>query len=136
MMPWDIMVGQARQVRPARVLVAEDGPVGRELMTALLERLGYTAVVVADAELALAAVRQNPPDLALSDISIAGMGGFELCRRLKANPTTRLIPVILVTGIGEEFRRAGIEAGADEFLAKPVSLKELRLRLARQLQRV
>jgi putative two-component system response regulator len=110
-------------------LVAEDDPIGRELLLALLDRLGYTAAAVGDAEAALAAVREDPPDLVLSDVGMPGMGGFELCRRIKADVGTRLIPVVLVTGIGEEYRRAGIEAGADEFLAKPVSLEELRLRL-------
>ncbi len=123
------MEGQARQAHPARVLAAEDDPAGRELLLALLEGLGYEGVAVGDAESALAAVREDPPDLVLSDVGMPGMGGFELCRRLKADASTRLIPVVLVTGIGEEHRRAGIEAGADEFLTKPVSLEELRLRL-------
>ncbi len=129
MMPEKIPEGQAQQSHPVRVLVAEDDPAGRELLLALLEALGYGGLAVGDAESALAAVRQDSPDLVLSDVGMPGMGGFELCRRLKADAATRLIPVVLVTGIGEEYRRAGIEAGADEFLAKPVSLEELRLRL-------
>ena len=58
-----------------------------------------------------------------------GLNGFELCRRLKADPRTRLIPVVLITGIGDEFKLQGIEAGADDFLSKPFSPGDLRVRI-------
>jgi putative two-component system response regulator len=112
-----------------RILVADDDPLGRELLTAFVERLGYAALAVEDGAAALEAVRACAPDLVLSDVSMPGMNGFDLCRRLKGDADMRLIPVVLITGIGEEFKRQGIEAGADEFLSKPVSLEELRLRL-------
>lgn len=114
---------------PARILVADDDPIGRELLTSMVELLGHTAVAVGDGVAALAAVRAEPFDLILSDVGMPNLGGFELCSRLKADADTRLIPVVLVTGIGEEHRRTGIESGADEFLSKPVSLEEVRLRL-------
>lgn len=101
----------------------------RDLLTARLEDLGYAVVAVPDGERALAAVAAAPPDLILSDVGMPGMDGFTLCRRLKADPGTRLIPVILLTGIGAEYKQAGIEAGADEFLSKPVVPGELRLQL-------
>jgi putative two-component system response regulator len=111
------------------LLIAEDDAASRELLVALVEGLGYTATVVPDGEAALAAVRGEQPALVLSDVTMPGLSGFDLCRRLKADPTTRLIPVVLITGIGEEFKAAGIEAGADDFLSKPVSRAELTIRL-------
>ncbi len=115
--------------RRARVLVADDEPQVRELIASLIREFGYEAMEVADGEAALAAVALSPPDLVLSDVSMPGLDGFEVCRRLKADPTTRLIPVVLITGIGNEHKVAGLEAGADEFLGKPFSPEELRARV-------
>ncbi len=114
---------------PARILVAEDDPATREMLVSLLEDLGHLATAVPDGAMALAAVEQSPPDLILSDVGMPSVDGFALCRRLKADPASRLIPVILLTAIGEEYKRAGIEAGADEFLSKPVVPSDLRLRV-------
>lgn len=121
--------GETPGAAAARILIADDDPVGRELLAEMVEGAGHAPLAVADGESALAAARTGHLDLILSDVSMPGMDGFELCRRLKGDPATRLIPVVLVTGIGEEHRRAGIESGADEFLSKPVSLGELRLRI-------
>jgi putative two-component system response regulator len=74
-------------------------------------------------------VRAAPPTLVVSDVGMPGMDGFALCRRLKADAATRLIPIVLVTAIGDDFKAAGIEAGADDFLSKPVDLGDLTLRL-------
>ena len=119
----------------ARVLIAEDDPASRELLTQLVEALGHETQVVADGAAAWRIAENAPPDLILSDVSMPNMDGFELCRLLKGNPTTRLVPVILLTGIGEEHKQAGIEAGADDFLSKPFSLGELRVRM-RSLMRM
>jgi len=119
----------------ARVLIAEDDPASRELLTQLVEALGHETQAVADGAAAWKIAKSAPPDLILSDVSMPKMDGFELCRLLKGNPTTRLVPVILLTGIGEEHKQAGIEAGADDFLSKPVSLGELRVRM-RSLMRM
>ncbi len=115
--------------RPHRILVADDDPQMREMIAGLIRELGYEAMEVADGEAALAAVALSPPDLVLSDVSMPGLDGFEVCRRLKADPMTRLIPVVLITGIGNEHKVAGLEAGADEFLGKPFSPEELRARV-------
>ncbi len=115
--------------RPARVLIAEDNPVMRETLTTLVRGLGYDAVAVADGEAALAAVTGAAPDLLLSDVAMPGLSGLEVCRRLKADPATRLIPVILITGLGDDYKIEGIEAGADDFLGKPFSPAELRARI-------
>jgi putative two-component system response regulator len=112
-----------------RVLIAEDDPSNRDLLTHAVEVLGYHVLAVADGEAAWEAVQAGLPDLILSDVTMPGLDGFGLCRRLKADPRTRLIPVILITGIGEEHKLEGIEAGADDFLGKPVSLNDLRVRM-------
>jgi putative two-component system response regulator len=113
----------------ARILIVDDDPRMRELLADMVESLGHQPVCVPDGIAALAAVTSQPPDLVLSDVSMPGLNGFELCRRLKADPRTRLIPVVLITGIGDEFKLQGIEAGADDFLAKPFSPGELRVRI-------
>jgi putative two-component system response regulator len=101
----------------------------RETLAALVRGLGYDPVPVADGGAALAAVATARPDLLLSDIAMPGLTGLEVCRRLKADPATRLIPVILITGLGDEYKIEGIEAGADDFLGKPFSPAELRARM-------
>ncbi len=115
--------------RRSRILIAEDDQAMREALASLTESLGYEAVAVADGEAALAAVAAQSPDLLLSDVVMPGLSGFDLCRRLKADPVTRLIPVILITGLGDVQKIAGIEAGADDFLGKPFSPEDLRVRL-------
>jgi len=115
--------------RPARILVAEDDPIMREMVVSMVEGLGHRAIPAADGAAALQIVARRPPDLVLSDVGMPGVGGFELCHRLKADPATRLIPVVLITGIGEEFKLSGIEAGADDYLNKPVVLGDLELRI-------
>jgi len=123
--PWALLSAR----RPARILIADDDPHMRELVTGLVENIGYDAVAVSDGKAALAAVAVQPPDLLLSDVAMPGLDGFEVCRRLKADPATRLIPVVLITGIGDEHKIQGIEAGADDFLGKPFSPGELRARI-------
>lgn len=119
----------SRSGQPARVLIAEDHAGMRETLTVLVRDLGYDAVAVPDGRAALAAVMAAAPDLLLSDVAMPGMSGLELCRRVKADPTTRLIPVILITGLGDDYKIEGIEAGADDFLGKPFSPAELRARI-------
>ena len=114
---------------PARILIADDDPQMRELLTGLVGDLGHDAVAVPDGEAAMAAVAAHPPDLLLLDVTMPGLDGFEVCRRVKADPATRLIPVVLITGIGDEHKIQGIEAGADDFLGKPFSPGELRARI-------
>ncbi len=109
-----------------RVLVVDDNPDIMTLMRELLETEGYTVVTVPDAAQAEAEIRRQPPDLILSDVIMPGKSGYELCRELKADPATRLIPFVLITGLADrEDKLRGIEAGADDFLNKPIFSEEL-----------
>ena len=112
--------------RLPRVLVVDDNPNTMNLMQDLLSSRGYDVVAVPDASQAEAEIFQQPPDLVLSDVIMPGKSGYELCRELKENPATRLIPFVLITGLAErEDRVRGIEAGADDFLSKPIFPEEL-----------
>ncbi len=112
-----------------RILVVDDTQANRELLEGLLTREGYTVQTAADGEEALAAVQRDPPDLVLLDVMMPKLDGFAVCRRLKQDPATRLLPVVLITALQErEDKINGINAGADDFLTKPVNAHELRAR--------
>src|SRR6266403_643707 len=117
-------VGARRHV--PRVLVIDDNPDIMLLMQELLATRGYDVVAVPDAVQAEAEVHRQTPDLILSDVIMPGKSGYELCRELKDNPATRLIPFVLITGLTDrEDRLKGIECGADDFLNKPIYAEEL-----------
>jgi putative two-component system response regulator len=112
--------------RVPRILVVDDNPDMVELMRELLVSRGYEVVAVRDAEQADAEVHRHPPDLILSDVVMPGRSGYELCHQLKEDATTRLIPFLLITGLSDrEDKVKGIEAGADDFLNKPIFPAEL-----------
>jgi putative two-component system response regulator len=109
-----------------RVLVVDDNPDTMTLMQELLETQGYSVVTVEDAMQAEIEIHRELPDLILSDVIMPGKSGYELCRELKADPATRLIPFVLITGLADrEDKLRGIEAGADDFLNKPIFSEEL-----------
>ena len=112
--------------RGQRVLVVDDNPQTMALMRKLLATRGYEVVAVPDAAQAEAEIRRELPDLILSDVIMPGKSGYELCRELKEDPATRLIPFVLITGLSDrEDKLRGIEAGADDFLNKPIFSEEL-----------
>lgn len=118
------------RARKAAVLVADDSEVNLELLSGILTTAGYRVICARNGEQALAAVRTESIDAALLDVVMPGQGGFATCQTLKSNPDTRLIPVVLVTGLtNTEDRIHGIMCGADDFLSKPINKQELLARV-------
>lgn len=116
--------------RKPTLLIADDDTANRDLLSGLLNAEGYNVTCVRDGEEALRAVRNEPVDLALLDVMMPGKSGFSACLTIKSQPETRLIPVILVTGLtSPDDRIQGIMCGADDFLSKPVNKHELLARV-------
>jgi putative two-component system response regulator len=121
------------------VLVAEDDAANRALLSRLLERAGYRSITVGDGKDAIRAATDERPDLVLLDIGLPGMNGLDVCRRLRADPRTVALPIILVTGqTASRDVVAGLDAGADDFVRKPYDEAELmaRVRSVLRLARV
>jgi two-component system phosphate regulon response regulator PhoB len=113
--------GQAdREAEPGGILVVEDEGYLRGLIRLALERAGYRVRDVADGEAALEAVARQRPDLILLDIDLPGIDGFAVCQRLKADPATTGIRILMLTAMSEEAdRERGLQVGADGYVAKP-----------------
>ena len=117
-----------------RVLVADDNTDMREYLSRLL-RSRYAVQAVGDGAAALAAARQSPPDLVVSDVMMPGLGGMELVAALRADSRTARVPVLLLSArAGQEAAVEGLAAGADDYLVKPFSAEELLARVGAHLQ--
>src|SRR5271154_2885529 len=122
--------------RPPRVLIADDNPQGAELLEAYLSATDCEVRIAADGEQTLQQVRAWQPDLILLDIMMPRISGFEVCKRLRADPATRDIGVLMITALDQpsDIDRA-VEAGTNDFLAKPINKNELLLRVRSLLNR-
>src|SRR5437588_2972646 len=118
-----------------RVLVVDDMPANVRLLEAILEPAGFSVLSASSGPEALERVVAELPDLVLLDVQMAGMNGYEVCRRIRENEATALLPVVMVTSHGTEARIDGIRAGADDFVTKPLDKQELLLRV-RSLVRI
>ena len=108
------------------ILVVDDEPVNLKVMEAMLVALKYNVLKASSGEEAIHMVQKTDVDLILLDIMMPGMDGYQVCRRLKSNETTRLIPIIMLTALsGTDAKVKGIEAGADDFITKPPNKIEL-----------
>jgi DNA-binding response OmpR family regulator len=118
------------------VLIADDDPDIRSLVAIRLERSGYEVVAAGDGEQALATALERAPDLAVLDVMMPKLDGYEVTERLREQDATRHLPVILLTARVQEADIArGVEAGADDYVKKPFSMGELRDRVQAVLGR-
>src|SRR5207302_7873502 len=116
-----------------RILVVDDDPTVAEVVTRYLERDGYCVEVVGDGVTAVERATAEPPDLLVLDLMLPGIDGLEVCRRLRSLAP---VPVIMLTARGEESDRVlGLELGADDYVTKPFSPRELTARVRSVLRR-
>ena len=119
-----------------RVLIVEDEPDIRDLLAFHLEREGYHVTRSRSGADALRQVRARPPDLILLDLMLPELGGLDVCRRLRQDPRTASVPIVMLTARGEEVDRIlGLELGADDYIVKPFSPKEVVARVRAVLRR-
>jgi len=110
----------------ARILVVDDQPANVKLLEQLLMASGYDVTCATSGREAVAKLASEPPDLVLLDVVMPGMSGYEVCRAIRADSATQLLPVVMVTALDAAGERVkGIEAGADDFLSKPVDHAEI-----------
>jgi two-component system phosphate regulon response regulator PhoB len=128
--------GNAVNSNPVRVLVVDDEAAIREMIQFSLRRSGMEVEGAADAREALAAVSEHTPDIILMDWMMPGVSGLELTRRLRREPVTSDIPIIMLTAkVTEDDKVAGLEAGTDDYVIKPFSPRELIARIHAVLRR-
>jgi putative two-component system response regulator len=128
-----LRTGSARNA--PRVLVVDDGTANRELIEACLAGVDCEVRLAADGYQALDTIAAWPPDLVLLDVQMPGMDGYEVCRRIKADPKLRLVPVVMITALNQtDDRVMALDSGADDFMAKPVERIELIARVKSALR--
>jgi adenylate cyclase len=127
--PISVATGSTPDSR-AQILVVDDTPLNVKLLVDILEYHGYLTITASSGEQCLTILKATTPDLILLDVVMGGISGFEVCRRIKANLSTALLPIVLVTSLDPQTERInGIEAGADDFLNKPINSAELLARV-------
>lgn len=119
-----------QRIAGSTVMIVDDNRQNAELLEAFLEDLEVTVECVPDGITAIERIQQSPPDLILLDIMMPRMSGFEVCKKLKSDPATTDIPIIMVTALSEmgDIERA-VDCGTNDFLSKPVNKLELQTRV-------
>ncbi len=108
------------------VLLVEDSPAQQQMISTILKNNGWQVTIAEDGIKALEKIEQSSPDLIVLDIVMPKMNGYEVCRRIKTNPNTQNVPIVMCSSKGEEFDRYwGIKQGADAYIAKPFEDVEL-----------
>ena len=121
-------------LKEAKILIVDDTPANLGALFEYLTRLAASVFVAQSGEDALELIRENPPDIVLMDILMPGIGGFETCRRLKANPETAEIPILFVSSLSETVDKvAGFEAGGVDYITKPYHQEEILARIKTHL---
>ncbi|HEX6649809.1 MAG TPA: response regulator, partial [Pyrinomonadaceae bacterium] len=120
-----------------RVLIVDDDPRVRDLLTELLELEGYEVATASDGAEAIDLAASFEPDVVVSDVVMPNVGGLELCRKLKADPSTAYVPVLLISGLiaSNDAGIEGLHAGADDYLDLPFRNEELLMKVARLVER-
>lgn len=119
----------------AKILIVDDEPKNRELLTVLLRLEGHLIMTANCGEAALEIVARTPPDLILLDVMMPNMDGYQVANKLKSDPDTKNIPIIMVTALDDRSSKLrGLDAGAEEFLSKPVDRAELWVRVRNLLR--
>jgi two-component system phosphate regulon response regulator PhoB len=120
-----------------RVLIVDDEPDITEMLAYNLEQAGYAVTSVGSGEKAFAELKRGPVDLILLDIMLPDVPGTEICKRLRRDPATASVPIIMLTAKTQEIDRVvGLELGADDYVSKPFSVREIVLRVGAILRRV
>ena len=112
------------------ILAVDDQPQNLRLLDAVLTPRGYRMVTAASGEQAMEILEKDVPDLVLLDIVMPGIDGYEVCRRIRNNPATAFLPVVMITASGDQEKVSAIRAGADDFVSKPFNSGELLARVA------
>ncbi len=129
------MTETTEELNPARILIVDDQPLTRELMTLVIQAQGHKTLIAANGAEALAIAAQRPLDLVILDVIMPGMDGFEVARRLRADERRRNVPINIVSTLEDkESRINGLAAGADDFLTRPVDRLELKVRVQNLLR--
>jgi DNA-binding response OmpR family regulator len=119
---------------PPRILIADDNPSNADLLDAHLDGSGFETKLVYNGEDAIAAAREWKPDLILLDVMMPKLSGFEVCRRLRADPATKNVSVLMVTALDQATDvETAVDAGTDDFITKPINKTELLLRVRAML---